>query len=297
MAYDNSRYLFTGVDEAWYININGNGLWGVKLPIKDGWSRVTEPSNNFGTRSDISRALEIMNLSFPFSTEDVKQNYRKLAKQWHPDLNPEKPNAEVQMKALNAAVELLTGIAPEAIPRYTSAKFMKEFRQKEFTVGNKKFTMTMGMQVGEVQAADWIYAANFSGRSHDVFLSGYSGRIIQVNQEGQPVRAYDIGAVPRQIIHTGDYLYLMTDTRLYILQEDSLIALMDIFDSGELIVAQTGFGLLQKKLFRWFGQDGTHLGTVSTRNPIRWVYYTPQGMVVETRQHRAIVGGVTTWWK
>jgi len=297
MAYDNSRYLFTGVDEAWCININGDGLWGVKLPIKDGWSRVTEPSNNFGTRSDISRALEIMNLRFPFNTEDVKQSYRKLAKQWHPDLNPEKPNAEAQMKALNAAVELLTGIAPGAIPSYIGAKFMKEFSQKEFTAGTKTFTMTMGMQVGEVQAADWIYAANFSGRTHDVFLSGYSGRIVQVNQEGQPIRAYDIGAVPRQIIHTGDYLYLMTDTRLYILQGDTLLTLMDIFDSGELLVAQTGFGLLQKKLFRWFGQDGTHLGTVSTRNPIRWVYYTPQGMVVETRQHRAIVGGVSTWWK
>jgi hypothetical protein len=297
MAYDNSRYLSTGVDEAWCVNMDGRSLWGVKLPVKDGWSRVTEPSNNFGTNSDISRALEVMNLTLPFTAEDVKQSYRKLAKQWHPDLNPEKPNAEEQMKAVNSAAGLLTGIDTRAIPRYAGATFMKEYNQKDFFVGNKKFTITMGMQVSEVQAADWIYAASFSGRTQDVFLSGYSGKIVQVNGEGQPMRAYDIGAVPRQIIDTGDYLYLLTDTRLYTLRGDSLVALMDTSESGELIVAQTGFGLFQRNCFQWFSQDGTHIGTIAAKNPIRWIYYTPQGMVVETRQHRAIVGGVTSWWK
>jgi hypothetical protein len=297
IAYDTSRYLFTGVDKAWCVDMEGRGLWGVKLPMKEGWSRVTEPSSTFGTSAEVMHALEVMNLTLPFTVEDLKQRYRKLAKQWHPDLNQGRPNAEEQMKALTGAVELLTGIDPRAIPRYASAKFMKEFSQQEFTAGNTKFTITMGMRVGEVQAADWIYAANFSGRTHDVFLAGYSGKIIQVNGEGRPVRAYDIGAVPRQIIDTGDYLYLLTDTRLYTLRGDSLVALIDTSESGELLVAQTGFGLLQRKCFQWFCEDGTHLGTIATKNPIRRIYYTPQGMVVETRQRRAIIGGVTTWWE
>jgi hypothetical protein len=111
------------------------------------------------------------------------------------------------------------------------------------------------------------------------------------------VRAYDIGAVPRRIIDTGDYLYFLTDTRLYTLRGDSLVALIDTFESGDLIVAQTGFGLLEKKRFQWFHEDGSSLGAIVTKNPIRRVYYTPQGMVVETRQRRAIIGGVTTWWE
>lgn len=297
MAYDNSRYIFTGVDEAWCVDTEGRGLWGVKLPIKEGWSRVAEPSSIFGTHTDIIRALEFMNLTFPYTVEDLKQRYRTLAKQWHPDLNPEKPNAEEQMKAINNAAELLTGIDPRGIPRYASAKFMKEFREQEVTLGDTKFTITMGMQMSEVHAADWIYAASFSGRSQDVFLAGYSGKIVHINGEGQPIRAYDIGAVPRQIIDTGDYLYLLTDTRLYTLRDDSLVGLMDTTESGDLFVAQTGFGLLQKKCFQWFREDGTHLGTIATKNPIRRVYYTPQGMIVETRQRRAIIGGVTTWWE
>ena len=42
-------YAFTVVDEAWCIDVSGKGLWGVKLPFKDGWQRVATPSNNFGT--------------------------------------------------------------------------------------------------------------------------------------------------------------------------------------------------------------------------------------------------------
>jgi hypothetical protein len=241
-------------------------------------------------------ALKVMNLTLPYTVEDLKQSYRKLAKQWHPDLNPGKPNTEEQMKSLNSAAELLTGIDPRAIPCYASAKFMKEFSKEEINVGNTKFTIKMGMEVGEVHAADWIYAASFSGRTQDVFLAGYSGKIVQINGEGEPVRAYDIGAVPRQIVDTGDYLYLLTYTRLYILRDDALVALMDTSESGNLLVAQTGLGLLQSKCFQWFREDGTHLGTIATKNPIRRIYYTPKGMVVETRQHRAIIGGVTTWW-
>jgi len=297
IACDTSRYLFTGVDEAWCVDMAGQGLWGVKLPMKEGWSRVTEQSNNFGTSVDVMRALEIMNLAFPFTVEDFKQRYRELAKQWHPDLNPENPNAEERMKALTAAAEILTGIDQRAIPRYTGAMFMREFGREESEDGNAKLTISAAWLAGEVQAADWIYAANFAGYTHDVFLAGYSGKVIQVNGEGQPVRAYDIGAVPSRIVDTGDYLYFLTDTRLYALRGDSLVALIDTFESGDLIVAKTGFGLLEKNRFQWFREDGPCLGAIVTRNPIRRIYHTPQGMVVETRQRRAIIGGVTTWWE
>jgi len=36
---------------------------------------------------------------------------------------------------------------------------------------------------------------------------------------------------------------------------------------------------------------------VVAENPIRRVYHTPAGMVVETRQRRGVIGGVGTWWE
>lgn len=297
LAHDNSRYLFTGVDEAWCVSMEGQGLWGMKLPLKEGWTRVAETSDSFGTRAEVMRALEVMNLTFPLTPDDVKRRYRELAKRWHPDLNPGDPSAEERMKALTGAAEILTGIESEALPRYTGATFTNPMSRNEFEVGAMNITLSVSMQGSEVDAADWIYAANFAGRSQGVFLAGYSGRIVQVDSEGEPVRAYDIGAVPRRIIDTGDYLYFLTDTRLYVLRGDALHALIDTIDVGDIIVTQTGFGLLEKKRFRWFHEDGTYLGAIVAKNPIRRVYYTSQGMVVETRQHKTTIAGLMSWWE
>lgn len=297
MAFDHSRYLFTGVDEAWCMDMEGHCLWGVRLPPQEGWSRVAEPSRTFGTSAEVKRALAVMDLALPFTPEDVKLRYRECTKRWHPDLNPGNPAAEERMTAVNLAAEILTGLDQTAVPHYAGATFQKDLKRAEFAVGGTTFRISTSMCVSELGAADWIYAANFGGRSHDVFLAGYSGRIVQVTGEGTPVRAYDIGAVPRRIVDTGDYLYFLTDTRHYTLRGDSLVALTDMPESGDLLVAQTGFGLLEGKRFRWFREDGLHLGTVVTRDPIRRVYYTPSGMVVETRERRAVIGGVGTWWE
>jgi hypothetical protein len=56
-----------------------------------------------------------------------------------------------------------------------------------------------------------------------------------------------------------------------VLRDESLQAVIDTFDSGDLMVAKTGFGSLEKKRFRWFNKDGGLLGTVLSRDPIRRV--------------------------
>jgi len=122
------------------------------------------------------RALEVMNLTLPVTPEDIKRRYRELAKQWHPDLHPGDPSAEGRMKVLTGAAEILTGIHPSAMPRYAGATFMKELHRTTIDAQGVKFTLSMGMQGGVAQAADWIYAANFCGRSHGVYLAGYSAR-------------------------------------------------------------------------------------------------------------------------
>lgn len=42
--------------------------------------------------------------------------------------------------------------------------------------------------------------------------------------------------MPSQIIDTGDYLFILTDTRLYNLRGNELHALIDVYGAGPLVV-------------------------------------------------------------
>src|ERR1700739_1151139 len=59
---------------------------------------------------------EVLGVKPDASAEDIRKVYRKLAKQYHPDLNPGKPAAEARFKAVAAANDLLSD--PEKRARY-----------------------------------------------------------------------------------------------------------------------------------------------------------------------------------
>ncbi len=295
LSHQAESYLFTAVDEAWCVDIRGKGLWGAKLPIKEGWTQVAAPSHEVQTSEEVERALTVMGLSLPIDPDLIKSRYRELAKEWHPDLNPNDAQSLGKMTALNLAAETLTGIEAQSLPSYTGATFVKDSEHRELEIDG--LTITMDLMVGERFASDWIYAAGFAANSNSVYLAGYSGRVVEVDERGQGVRAYDIGSVPRRTIDTGDYLYLLTDTRLYVLRENELHALIDTYEGGDLVVAQTGFGLLERKRLRWFREDGHYLGSVLSKDPIRRVYSVDDGMIVETRTRRGVVSGVSSFWE
>src|SRR5271169_3795303 len=59
---------------------------------------------------------EVLGVKPDASAEEIRKVYRKLAKQYHPDLNPGKPEAEERFKAVSAAYDLLSD--PEKRARY-----------------------------------------------------------------------------------------------------------------------------------------------------------------------------------
>jgi DnaJ-class molecular chaperone len=51
---------------------------------------------------------EVLGVKPDASPDDIRKNYRKLAKELHPDLNPGKPEAEARFKTVTAAYDLLS---------------------------------------------------------------------------------------------------------------------------------------------------------------------------------------------
>lgn len=59
---------------------------------------------------------EVLGVAPDAGADEIRKVYRRLAKQFHPDLNPGKPEAEARFKAISAAYDLLSD--PEKRARY-----------------------------------------------------------------------------------------------------------------------------------------------------------------------------------
>jgi hypothetical protein len=290
LAPDQHRYLFTVVDEAWCVAHGGERLWGVKLPLKEGWKRVATPSKRYDTGLQIQEALALMNLSLPLRSEQVRRRYWELARSWHPDHNHGSLEAHRKMQALNLAAELLAGV--DLRKRARSCE-----QRRAVATSFELDGFAIEFDFDELFASDWIYAASFAAQANAVYLASYGGRVVVVDDNGVGLRVYDLGGVPQAIVDTGDYLYILTHTRLYVLRADSLRALIDMPEGGNLVVAKRGFGLLETKRWRWFSPEGVLQGSVLSRGPIRRVYCSADSVVMETRQRRALIGGALGWWE
>ena len=66
----------------------------------------------------IDDPYKVLGLSPDASDEDVKRAYRRLAKKYHPDLNPGDPVAAKKMQEVNAAYEQIKN--PEKAQPHTS---------------------------------------------------------------------------------------------------------------------------------------------------------------------------------
>jgi hypothetical protein len=305
ISSDRSCYLITVVDEAWCLDTaSGQVVWGFRMPSKDGWTRVVaNRSERTGTSAEVEAALQLMQLELPVTPDMITKQYRVLAMRWHPDRNPGDPKATSRFQELGAAMELLTGadlsgLSGREVERVTYQQVLSTSRisvpDGRGGVADMGFTISMG--VSESFASDWIYAANL-GKDGRALLAGYSGKVVVISTRGVPERVYDIGSVPRHITDAGEHLYILTDTRLYVLAGDRLEALVDVYGASDVVVGDRGFALLEPKTVTWYTPDGRRVGSVATRDPIRRVLSTSGGLVVETRQHRARVIGAPSWWE
>ena len=166
-------------------------------------------------------------------------------------------------------------------------------------------------EIREIEATDspsitYIHEVAFSSSGGTAFVATSEGAVWALDEDGHAVRAYIgiggplgppciTGRRTRRIVHIDDYLYLMTEAQLFVLAGDELRVVLDVLPREEMFNAPNGFGLLSERRLRWYGRDGTYLGTILAKHPIRRLYRAGTDTVIETRTERAVFSDVPVW--
>lgn len=121
---------------------------------------------------------EVLGLQKGASDEEIKKAYRKLAKQYHPDLNPDNPEAEAKFKEINEANQVLSD--PEKRKKYD--QFGHAGVDSSYGAGSGGF----GGFSGGFGGFDGVDLSDIFG---DIFGGGFSGTRSNANA---PRRGSDI---------------------------------------------------------------------------------------------------------
>lgn len=278
LSPERDRYLYTHVDEAWCIDRDGKRLWGIRMPEKpvETHSQTIDIGGQVGTALDIEQALGEMNLKMPVTPEEIRQRYRSLARELHPDLNP---GGEDRMKVVNNAYETLTGASQAEL----------QGKQRADDLLSLSTTITFSFGGGP----DRIQAAVFSGNGDTVVLGTSEGRVLRIDRSGRPIALYNVGSPPVRILETDRYLYIQTFTRLYVLNGDRLVGLQDCTTKCDLLVDEGMVLLVENKGVRVLSENGSPLGVALTKAPIRRAAVENGKLVIETRTHRGRLSGLS----
>lgn len=130
----------------------------------------------------ISDPYKVLGVEQGASQEEIKRAYRRKAKEYHPDLHPNDPNAAMKMNEINQAYDMLMN--PD---KYAQKRAEEQARQQRQSYGNPYGQYGYGgygqsqgsQQQGSYQGNGGWYSdfGGFGFGFDDFFGGGYSGTV------------------------------------------------------------------------------------------------------------------------
>ncbi len=284
LSADLSYFIFTIVDQAYLLDSKMNLISVWQVPNKEGYEKRSIYENE-----QVNRYLNLLKLNDNPSKEEIKSAFRKLIIQWHPDKNPDNPDALETTRQLIQAYEFLSEEnAQDILNDINLEEYWVDTRStKSFEADGFKFVFEFSVGSGE----DWIYGSGISDDGSRIYLGCYSGKIYQVNREGIVEKLY---IIPEEkfkdygktnpisfIVERFNRKYILTHWYLYILKEDKTINYLRN-EFGRFRWFEDGFILQGKKEITIFDNDGNKKGLISFKSSIRQVCFCDNIFLVET---------------
>jgi len=290
LSSDLSCFLFTVIDKAYLLDSQFKLVKAWSVPYKEGFEKRkigSTPSEN----PQVKECLKILELeSIKPSQDEIKNSFRKLVLKWHPDKNPDNPDAEEKTKQLIQAYEFLTGDdAQRAFDGINKESYYWVDLSKitRFEMGGLSFELIFSIGTGE----DWIYGAGIGEAGNKIYLGCYSGKLYQINQNGIAEKIYlipedQINNYPKTnpisfVTEYNERKYILTQWYLYILKNEKLISYVKN-EKGRFKWFKKGFIHQHKNHLIIYNCDGVNQGSISFKSPILLIGYKDDILFVET---------------
>jgi curved DNA-binding protein len=133
---------------------------------------------------------KILELNKDASASDIKKEYRKLARKYHPDLNPNNAAAKIKFQQINEANEVLSD--PEKRKKYD--QYGKDWKHAEEANRYQQERASQRQQQQKARAAGQPFSGNFSEHDFSDFFESMfggetGGRRSQVKYRGEDINA------------------------------------------------------------------------------------------------------------
>lgn len=133
---------------------------------------------------------KVLGVSKDASAEDIKKAYRKLARKYHPDLNPNDQEAKRKFQEINEAHEVLSD--PEKRKKYD--QYGENWKHAEQYEAAQQQRQASGYGSGGFDTQDGYFTyssgdGDFSDFFESIFGGGFAGRQQEVKFKGRDIQA------------------------------------------------------------------------------------------------------------
>lgn len=286
ISSDGRFLLFTHIDKAYLMDTDFRIIGQWRTPHKEGWERRSdqkEVDKAANRNIEYVNNLSTLGLSGTPTTDEIKAAFRSMIRKYHPDINPDEPEAEKKTIEILNAYEKLTGEeASRALKGMENAEYFYKLMNR-FKVEIPGTTMSFAVEIGMVgPGEDWIYATGLSANADRIYLGCYSGKVYCVGRDSRVFKVYNCHETINAIREKGSRLFIETNYHLYVLNDDTYVTHVDTWQEGELRWHQEGFMLVKAKEVRIFSDAGAEMGRISFKTPIYDTYWSANCLQVHT---------------